>query len=159
MANKIGVAVISMIFLVALVSAAPVSAKKDFSVYRWWTEYHWTGTPEWTGDVWTGGPNGKYDGEHGAMYWDNDNALTQFLGPEGDKVQKFSGKWWIVWDDGSYIEGTHNGSYSYATVTPIINGRITVATGDWSYLLGRNVKTFSDIDWATYTIQGYFQIM
>jgi len=35
MSKRIGVAVISIIFLVALVSAVPVDAKKGFSVYRW----------------------------------------------------------------------------------------------------------------------------
>jgi len=152
MIKVIGVAVVSIIFLVALVSAVPVDAKKDFSVYRWWTEYSYTGSPEWTGEVWT------EEGEHGAMYWDNYDDAYIFLGPEGDKVQKFEGIWWIEWDDGDYIGGTHEGSYSYATDTPIINGRITAATGDWSFLLGRKVKTFSSINWATYSIEGYFQI-
>ena len=150
--KRVSVALLSIIFLVALVSAVPVEAKKDFSVYRWWTEYTYTGVPEWTGEVWT------EDGEHGAMYWDNDDSAYIFLGPEGDKVQKFAGIWWIEWDDGDYIEGTHKGSYAYATVTPIINGEITIATGDWSLLLGRHVKTFSSINWETYTIEGWFQI-
>ncbi|MFW9805380.1 MAG: hypothetical protein ACFFFK_01465 [Candidatus Thorarchaeota archaeon] len=160
--KRVSVALLSVIFLVALVSAVPVEAKKDFSVYRWWTEYVYTGSPEWTGDVWTGGPDDKYGGEHGVMYWDNDDDLYRFLGPDDPdgsyKVQKFEGIWWIEWDDGDYIEGTHHGSWSAATVTPIINGKITVATGDWAYLLGRNVKTFSTIDLASFTIDGYFQI-
>ncbi|MFW9964331.1 MAG: hypothetical protein ACFFCX_12245 [Candidatus Sifarchaeia archaeon] len=171
MSKRIGVAVISIIFLVALVSAVPVDANKGFSKYRWWSELWYTGYPEWTGHIWTGGLDDKYGGKHGMVYWDNDDDLYRFLGPEGQspfwyddyKVQQFSGKWWIIWDDGGYMEGTHKGSYSVATDTPIINGRITVVETpegayDWSFLLGLKIKTFSSINWATGTIDGYSQI-
>ena len=164
--KRVSVALLGVIFLVALVSAVPVQAKKDFSVYRWWTEYYFTGVPEWTGEVWTGSADDKYGGRHGAMFWDNDDTAYILLGPDGIvKVQKFSGKWWIIWDDGGYIEGVHEGSFSTATVTPIINGHITIVDTpqgayDWSYLLGRKVKTFSSIDLfaSPRTIEGYFQI-
>ncbi len=154
MSKRIGVAVVSIIFLVALVSAVPVEAKKDFSVYRWWTEFSYTGSPEWTGTVLT------HDGEQGTMYWDNDDDAYRFLGPDplNPVVQKFSGIWWIVFSDGDRIEGTHKGSWSYSTVTPIINGRITKATGSWSYLEGRIIHTDSIIYLDTFTIDGYFVI-
>ncbi|MFW9909368.1 MAG: hypothetical protein ACFFEF_12400 [Candidatus Thorarchaeota archaeon] len=155
MSRKIGVAVISIVFLVALVSAVPVEAKKDFSVYRWWTVFNYTESPEWTGEIWTEGTSG---GEHGTMYWDNDDDAYRFLGPDGESVQKFSGIWWIIWDSGATIKGTHKGSWSYATVTPIINGRITEATGEWSYLEGRIVHTDCIIYLETFTIDGYFVI-
>ncbi|MHA2024322.1 MAG: hypothetical protein ACW98U_00355 [Candidatus Thorarchaeota archaeon] len=160
--KKVAVGLLSIVFLVALVSAVPVDANKGFSKYRWWSELWYTGYPEWTGEIWTGGPDDIYGGQHGMVYWDNDDDAYRFLGPDGESVQKFSGKWWIIWDDGGYIEGTHKGSYSYATATPIINGHITLVEAgedyDWSFLLGRKIKTFSSIDWDTFTIEGYSQI-
>ncbi|MFX0053310.1 MAG: hypothetical protein ACFFAD_00160 [Candidatus Hermodarchaeota archaeon] len=163
--KRVGVGLLSIIFLVALVSATPVAANKGFSVYRWYSDLWYTGSPEWTGNVYA------EDGQHGMVYWDNDDDAYRFLGPEGQsplpypdyKVQQFSGKWWIIWDDGGYMEGTHKGSYSVATDTPIINGRITIVDTpdgayDWSFLLGRKIKTFSSIDWSTGTITGYTQI-
>jgi len=155
MSKRIGVAVISIIFLVALVSAVPVEAKKDFSVYRWWNECYYNFDPaytyEWKGRIWT------EDGEQGTFYWDNLGYF--FLGPEGDaKVQKFWGIWWIDWDDGGYIEGTHYGSFAYAIDQYTINGHITVTSEDWSFLDGRKIHTVSNVDWIEMYSEGFCQI-
>jgi len=158
MSKKVGVAVVSIIFLVALVSAVPVDANKGFSKYNWWAELWYTGYPEWTGDIWTGGPDDIYGGQHGMIYWDNDDDAYRFLGPDGDKVQKFSGTWWIIFDDGGYIEGTHAGSFTYAISQCTINGQITETSTDWSYLVGRRVHTVSFVDFVAFTIDHYFQI-
>ncbi len=161
MSKRIGVAVVSIIFLVALVSAVPVDAKKPFSVYRWWSE---VSIMDMTGDIWTGGPEGKYDGVRGTIHWDNQGAI--WLGPEGrqpypyegNKVQKFWGEWWIEWDDGSYIEGTHDGSFTYAISQSTVNGRITDATGVWSDLEGRHMHSLGNIFWSELSLEYYLQI-
>jgi hypothetical protein len=157
MSKRVGVAVISIIFLVALVSAVPVDAKKGFSVHRWWSEVYYNFDPaftyEWKGDIWT------EDGKHGTIYWDNTGV--KFLGPEGSKEQKFWGVWWIDWDDefgGGYIEGTHDGSFTYAIMQCTINGRITETSDDWSYLDGRKIHTVSYVDFGNFVIEHYLQI-
>jgi len=154
MSKRIGVAVVSIIFLVALVSAVPVDAKKPFSVYRWWSEVYYNFDPaftyEWKGDIWT------EDDEHGTIYWDN--LDYRFLGPAEDKVQKFWGVWWIWWDDGGYIEGTHDGSFAYAISQCTINGHITETSAGWSYLDGRKMHTVSYVDFELFTIEHYLQI-
>ena len=162
MSKKVGVAVVSIIFLVALISAVPVDANKGFSVYRWWNESNvnlppWSEeNPTWIGEIWT------EDGEHGNFYWFNHGAI--FLGPEDDsKVQKFWGEWWIDWDDGSHIHGTHEGSFTYAISQYTINGRVTMATMQWDDLVGRKMHTVGIVDWTggIYGIgysEGYLQI-
>lgn len=135
--------------MVALVSATQVSALRPL---RWntassvnlppWDLDH----PTWTGDVVT------EDGEHGAFYWFNEGA--KFLGPEPSspdetyKEQKFWGIWWIDWDSGEYMQGTHEGSFTYAISQYTINGRVAEATGDWSYLVGRKIHTVGVVDWT-----------
>jgi hypothetical protein len=159
--KRIGVAIVSIIFLVALVSAVPVDAKKGFSTHRWWSE---VSLMDMNGDIWTGGPEGKYDGLHGTIHWDNQGAI--YLGPEGRlpylypdaKVQKFWGEWWIDWDGGDHIEGTHDGSFTYAISQSTVNGRVTETTGDWSYLEGRSMHSLGYIDWNKFTLEYYIQI-
>lgn len=157
MSKRVGVAVISIIFLVALVSAVPVDAKKPFSVYRWYSEvtfdladlYEW----EWSGYIWAGE---KDQAERGTIYWDNFDTLE--LGPEGNKkVQKYWGKWWIIWEDGDYIEGTHEGSAPYVIFQSNIKGKITMATGGWSHLEGRNMHSLSRVYFPY--IEYYLDIM
>jgi hypothetical protein len=152
MSKKVSVGLLSIVFLVALVSAVPVDAKKP---YRWYSESYYTGDPEWTGEIWT------EDGKHGAFYWDNNNDAYIFLGPEGDKVQKFSGIWWILWDDesgGGYIEGTHKGSYTYAIMQFTINGWVTDTSDDWSHVDGRKIHTVGVADFANLPSVTWFQI-
>ncbi len=158
MSKKIGVAIISIIFVVALVSAVPVEAKKDFSVYRWWSE---VSLMDMTGYIET------EDGKRGTIHWDNQGAI--WLGPEGQlpypyadaKVQKFWGEWRIEWDvesGGGYIKGTHDGSFTYAISQSTVNGRITEATGPWSFLEGRSMHSLGYIDWSKWTLEYYLQI-
>ncbi|MHA2209848.1 MAG: hypothetical protein ACXABV_11800 [Candidatus Thorarchaeota archaeon] len=155
MSKRVSVGLLSIIFLVALVSAMPAAAKKEFSVYRWWTENKYSGypigdleDPEWTGEIWTG--PGKHGGMHGMIYWDHLGFYV--LGPEDQpKVQKFWGEWWIIWDDGGRIEGTQNGSFTYAIYHATVNGRVTKTTPgtnyDWSYLEGRTMHSTSIVEW------------
>lgn len=155
MSKKVGVAIVGIIFLVALVSAVPVDATKEFSVHRWWSEVYWTGAPfsdiEWTGTIMT------EDGKEGTIYWDNLESFV--LGPEdAPKVQKFWGVWWIDWSDGGYIKGSHSGSYTSAISQCTINGHITETSADWSYLDGRKIHTVNYVDMVLYYIAHYLQI-
>jgi hypothetical protein len=156
MSKRIGVAVVSFIFLVALVSAVPVAAEKPFSVHRWWSEVYWTGYPisdiEWTGDIWT------EDGEHGTIYWDNFGFYL--LGPENNpKVQKFWGVWWIDFgSDGTVdIFGYHDGSFTFAIMQCIINGHVTETSDDWSDFDGRKIHTVNFVDMASGYIEHFLQ--
>jgi hypothetical protein len=163
MSKRVGVAVVSIIFLVALVSAVPVDAKKGFSAERWWSEVYWTGVPNWTGDIWTGE---KGEGTHGTIYWDNHGAI--WLGPEGRlpypypsaKVQKFWGVWWIDFgSDGTVdIYGYHDGSFTYAIMQCTINGHVTETSDDWSNFDGRKIHTVNFVDMASGYIEHYLQI-
>jgi len=157
MIKTISVAVVSIIFFVALVSAVPVDAKKDFSVHRWWSEVNWTGAPisdiEWTGTIWT------EDGTEGTIYWDNFGFFL--LGPEdAPKVQKFWGAWWIDFgSDGTVdIYGYHDGSFTFAIMQCIINGHITQTSDDWSAFDGRKMHTVNFVDMASGYIEHYLQI-
>jgi hypothetical protein len=157
MSKRMSVGLLSIIFLVALVSAMPVEAKKGFSTHVWWSEVWWTGSPsnpiEWTGYVVTD------NGEEGTMYWDNHGAI--FLGPDGQAHQKFWGEWWIDFDldDGIVdILGTHRGAFDYAENKATINGYITHAIGDWSYLEGRRMHSVSIVDFVNFYIGYYLQI-
>ncbi len=147
--KKVSVGLLSLIFLVALVSAVPVDAKKP---YRWYSESYYTVDPEWTGDIWT------EEGEHGTFYWQNDDTAYIFLGPDGMKVQKFSGIWWIDWDDDGYIQGTHKGSYTYAIMQFTINGWVTDTSDDWSHVDGRKIHTVGIADFANLPSVCWFQI-
>lgn len=162
--RRVGVVFLIAVFMVALVSATQASALKPL---RWttatsvnlppWDLDH----PTWTGDVVT------EDGEHGVFNWFNEGA--KFLGPEPTspdetyKEQKFWGIWWIDWDNGEYMQGTHKGSFTYAISQYTINGRVVEATGDWSYLVGCKIHTVGVVDWTggTYGIgysESIFQI-
>ncbi|MHA2356219.1 MAG: hypothetical protein ACXADC_13645 [Candidatus Thorarchaeota archaeon] len=153
MSKRVGVGLLSIIFLVALVSAMPVDAK-NFSKYRWWSESYYTWDPEWTGDVWT------HEGLHGIFVWDNDNGAYRFLGPDGNSVQKFSGVWSVDFGgDGVIdIQGTHKGSFTYALNQYTINGQITYTSAEWSHLDGRKVHTVGNVDWDSLTSNTWFQI-
>ena len=71
------------------------------------------------------------------------------LGPEDSpKVQKFYGIWWIDWDNGDYIQGVHDGSFTFAINQYTINGRVSEATGDWSFVEGRKIHTVGTVDWT-----------
>ena len=154
--KNIGVAIVSIIFLVALVSAMPVDAKKDFSVQRWWSEVYWTGHLgyiEWTGNIWT------EDDVHGTIYWDNFDSFL--LGPaDNPKIQKFWGAWWIDFgSDGTIdISGYHSGTFTFAIMQCVINGHITQTSADWSSFDGRKIHTVNFVDMALGQIAHYLQI-
>lgn len=142
--KRLGVILLSLVFMVSLVSATRVDAARP---YRWEMASSvnlppWSiDNPTWVGDIWND------EGEHGDFYWYNEGAY--FLGPEDDpKVQQFWGIWWIDWDDGSHIQGTHDGTFVYAISQYTINGRITVATGEWSVLVGHRIHTVGFVDWT-----------
>jgi hypothetical protein len=156
MSKRMSVGLLSIIFLVALVSAMPVEAKKGFSVYKWWSEVN---MGPMTGEIWTGGPDDKYGGLEGTIYWDNQGWM--FLGPPGPifpfQIQIFWGEWGIDFDgDGvEEILGTHRGIFNVATSQSTVNGRITEATGAWSYLEGRMMHSlgYVDLPWLKYYLQ------
>ena len=142
--KRISVVFLLAVFAVVLFSAAQVSALKPL---RWemkssvnlppWSEEN----PTWVGDIWRG------DGVHGAFYWYNMEAVI--IGPEGiPKEQKFNGIWWADFDDGESIQGTHVGSFTFAINQYTINGRVSEATGDWSYLIGRKIHCVGLVDWT-----------
>jgi hypothetical protein len=147
--KRASVVMLSFVFLVALVSAVPVEAKEP---YRWLVVSDYTGDPEWTGVVTT------EDGKQGTFIWDNNNDNYIFLGPAGDKVQKFSGIWWIDWYDGGHIEGVHKGSFTYAIGQFTINGWVTDTSADWAHIDGRKIHTVGIADFVTFHSEAIFQI-
>jgi hypothetical protein len=156
MGRKTTVALLAFVFMVALVYATPVEAKKPL---RWLTACSinlppWTpDNPTWIGDVYA------EDGAHGEFYWFNTGAEVY----KNENMQKFWGIWWAVWDDGSCVEGIHEGSFTYAIGQYTINGRVTLATGQFSDLVGRKIHTVGRVDMTggIYGIgysEGIFQI-
>ena len=148
--KRVSVLLVALVVLMALASVTPVQAVKP---HRWWCETSvnqppWSPeNPTWAGDVWT------EDGKHGTFYWYNEESFL--LGPaDSPKVMKLWGIWWACFDDGSCIQGTHDGSFTYAINQYTINGRVSVATNQWQDLVGRKVHTVGEVDW-TGGIYGY----
>ena len=133
------VGLLSLIFLLALVSACPVEAKTPL---RWEAFSYYTFEPEWSGDIYRG------DGVHGYLYLD----VIEWV--DLPNVQHVSGIWWIDWDDGQYIVGDYKGKVVWSTGEGVLNGQVTDTSPDWSYLDGRNVHITSTISpvWTAYTI-------
>ncbi|UCH04645.1 MAG: hypothetical protein JSW05_00340 [Candidatus Thorarchaeota archaeon] len=149
LSKRMSVGLLGIIFLVALVSAIPVEANKP---HRWYADMSYTGEPSWTGVIET------EDGKTGAFYWDNEDFYV--LGPEQKpSVQKFWGVWGIDWDgDGlDDIHGTHYGSFTYAILQFTVNGRVTDASGAWSYMDGWKIHTVGNVNWETFHMEGYVQ--
>ena len=141
---RVGVLLVSAIFLMTLICVTPATAIKP---HRWWVACSvnlppWSeDNPTWIGDALT------EDGKHGTFYWFNTGA--EFLGPEENpKVQKFWGIWWVDWDNGDHVQGTHKGSFTYAISQYVINGRVTAATGDYADLIGRKIHNIGTVDWT-----------
>jgi len=146
--------------MVSLVYATPVEAKKPL---RWesacsinppYAHYN----PPWDRDnpTWTGTVT-REDGAVGTFAWLNYGAI--FMGG----VQQFYGIWWAMWDDDVYVEGTHVGTFRYANSKFTINGRVTIATLQYSHLEGRKIHNIGYVDWegGTYGIgysENVFQI-
>jgi len=56
------------------------------------------------------------------------------------KTEHFSEKWKIVTYDGDIIEGFDEGVWSFHNLKWVANGRVTSASGAWSYLVGANFQ-------------------
>jgi hypothetical protein len=143
--KKLGVGIISLVFLLALVSANPVEAitplRMDYSA-------SYTFEPEWTGVII------RDDGVTGTLCFD----VIEWV--DLATIQKSSGIWWINWADGGYLEGTQNGKVIWAKGEYVINGKVTATSDDVAYLDGRNVHIMGTIDMSffPYTTTGVFQI-
>ncbi|MHA2302912.1 MAG: hypothetical protein ACXACD_18355 [Candidatus Thorarchaeota archaeon] len=149
--KRLSVALLAAFFLVTLVSAVPTEAKKP---HRWYSDSTYMGggtreNPTWVGHIW------NEDGYHGDFYWLNLEWV--FMGNE----QHFWGIWWINWDDGGHIEGTHKGSFTYALMQYNIKGWIYEAYAgsiyDYSDLDGRKIHTLGVVS-EFWTSQSIFQI-
>jgi len=151
MSRRVGVALMSIIFLVALVSALPVEAKVPL---RWEGIAAYDGVVTWNGDI------VREDGGHGTLTW---TALESVFLPN---VQHSSSFWRIDWDDGEYIEGTAEGTWAYNVVPHdyfyggdyVFNGEVTSASSDWSHLVGRNVHIKGYVTTWPWTTHAVFQI-
>ncbi len=147
--RRLGVAVLTLVFMVALVYATPVQAKVPL---RW--EYNVTmpvfpapPPPQPTLVGWA-----KGDGMEGDMYWVNTGRFYA-----GETVHLY-GYWWIEWEDGSVVEGTHSGVWVFATNRVIANGVVTAADPGYEYLIGRHIHTNEIFSFETMSIGGIFQI-
>jgi hypothetical protein len=139
--KRTSVALLTLVFVIALMYATPATAKKPlrWDTYCWiqippWSPEH----PTWAGDVW------NEDGGHGSFYWFNTGAKMY----KNENMQKFWGIWWVDWDNGSYVQGTHDGSFTYAINQYTVNGRVVVATHQWADLVGRKIHTVGIVDWT-----------
>jgi hypothetical protein len=143
--KRVGVGLLSLVFLLALVSATPVVAKTPLRL-----EYNasYTFEPEWTGEIL------RDDGTSGIIRFD----VIEWV--DLPKVQKSSGIWSIEWDDGGYLEGTQRGISNWLSGDYVFNGQITETSDDLAQLNGRNVHIMGTIDMSffPYTTTGIFQI-
>ncbi|MFW9800335.1 MAG: hypothetical protein ACFFD9_07860 [Candidatus Thorarchaeota archaeon] len=143
--RKVNVAILAVVFMVALVYAAPVEAKKTI---RWDYVCIRVGSPTvaWMGPIYG-------EDMEGTLYWFNE---WWWWSDEGD--QHAGGVWWIDWEnDGSIdIFGTHK-IVADPTWHCNTNGRITAGPPD---LMGRKMHTSSQIEIidGVPTISGVLQI-
>jgi len=142
--KRAGVALMSFIFLMTLVSAIPVEAKVPL---RWEANVSYTFQPEWTGVI-----VGE-DGLSGNIIID---VIDWRLVGE---VEFGSLIWRIDWDGGGFIEGTLEGRVSQVLFSFIYNGQVTDASEDWAHLIGRNVHVSGSLDLSFWTAQAIFQIV
>ncbi len=144
--RKATVAILTLVFMVALVYAVPVDAKEPI---RWEYLEFMTGLappePTLDGEIWG-------DGMHGRMYWVNTGRF--FAG----KTIHMSGYWVIEWDDDTTIRGSHTGVWSLSKNRVTVNGIVTDASPLWAFLIGRNVHSSETFDMQTMSIGGIFQI-
>jgi hypothetical protein len=129
--RKTSVALLALVFVVALLYATPVEAKKPL---RW--DYVNTRSPD-PNVTWEGPISGE--STEGTLYWFN-----QWYRPSDEGDMHFGGIWWIDWgSDGSTdILGTHKGVVPASTTQFNILGRVTVASPD---LIGRRMHTSGQI--------------
>lgn len=147
--RRVGVAVLTLVFVVALVYATPVQANK---IVRW--EYSVTMTafpapppPQPTLAGWV-----KGDGMDGDMYWVNTGRFFA-----GETIHLY-GYWWIEWEDGSVIKGTHTAVWALSNNLLNARGVVTAATPGYAHLIGRNIHTVEIFSMQTFSIGGIFQI-
>ncbi len=127
--KSVFVVLLGLMFMLTLVSAMPVEAKKPL---RWELNASYTFDPEWTGVVL------RDDGSSGIIYLD---IITYVDLPD---VQHFTGIIQIEWDGGGgYIEGTFAGKVVWSEGRYVINGQITVTSDNWAHLNGRNTDCVS----------------
>ena len=131
--KRVGVGLLSMIFLLALVSAMPVEAKTPL---RWEYTANYTFEPEWTGVIVFD------DGSSGTITLD----IIDWI--DLKNVQHFDGIWSITWDDGGYIKGTQGGKLVHSTSDYVINGKVTETSDNREHLNGRNIHIMGFIDYS-----------
>lgn len=143
--KRLGVCILSMVFLLALVSAMPVQAKTPL---RWEYSAIQTFDPLWTGDIVSD------DGVSGTI------ILDVIWWIDLNNVEHFSGIWYITWDGGGYLKGTQAGKLVFSTGAYIINGQVTETSDNWDYVNGRNIHIMGSIDYSTWPLEttGMFQI-
>ena len=141
--KRVSVGLLSLIFLLALVSAMPVEAKVPL---RWEYTANYTFDPEWTGVILSD------DSSSGTIYLDIIEAIDL---PD---VQHFTGIWQIDWGDDGYIEGVFKGKVVWSEGEYVINGQVTETSDNWAHLNGRNIHIMGIIDLSVWTTHGSFQI-
>lgn len=131
--KRVGVGLLSIIFLMALVSAMPVEAKTPI---RWDVSAKYVGNATWLGVV---------IGEDATAGIFSSEIVLLSNG------QKMVSDWWIQFD-GGYIKGTSHGFLVYETHNSlldggkyVLNGKVTETSPDWSHLNGRNVHVMGII--------------
>lgn len=148
LSKRVSVGLLSLVFLLALVSASPVQAKTPI---RWdfAARYVPTPTTDWIGEI-------GEDAEIGMFITD-----VVFL----SNGQKLAIDWWINFDGGGHLEGTAHGFFVYETHDYVLdggqyvlNGEVTGTSTEWSHLLGRNVHIMGYVaPWFSIT-EGVLQI-
>ncbi|MFW9964333.1 MAG: hypothetical protein ACFFCX_12255 [Candidatus Sifarchaeia archaeon] len=150
MSKRVSVSLLSIIFLVALVSAIPVEAKTPI---RWDVTAEYVGYytyPDWVGEI-----------------LGEDATIGMFISEVVflSNGQKLVVDWWIDFIDGGHLEGTVHGFFVYETHNYlydggqyVLNGKVTDTSPDWSHLNGRNVHIMGIITpWPWFT-EGTCQI-
>ena len=151
--KRVSVGLLSLVFLLALVSASPVAAKVPL---RWNISAVYYGGvggyPDWYGEIVTD------DGIHGEFsMWITDAIFLS-------NGQKLQADWYIDWGNDQYLEGNVKGTFVYATHDYlydggdyVCNGFVTGASLECSDLDGRNVHIMGHIT-PYWTTEAMFQI-
>jgi len=146
--KRVSVGLLSLIFLLALVSAMPVEAKTPL---RWEVTAEYTGFTtdiEWTGVIL------RDDGVSGIIYLDIIDIVDL------TNVQHFAGIWQIDWGEGEYIVGSFKGQMVWSESEYVFNGQITETSDNWAHLNGRNVHCMGIVDYSPwpFVTNAIFQI-